>query len=159
MVISVNETWLTTIKICTGAFNRVSLRRARLLGRWRWISSDLSRSHIYYENTISVGCGSDRSKRFCQFPLSRGSFHRESLFAKSTSSHGSNISGTRLIFRQIIFLLINIAPKTSYEQEIHVVSGRFWREIGDEISLRIRLQWRSSTAFAFTASLPNLDKK
>lgn len=92
--------WLARIKlittnICAGAFNRVSLCRARLLGRRWWIPVDLSRSHFHHENTISLGSGSDRSKRFCQFPLSRNPFHREPLFAESASSHGSNISGDR----------------------------------------------------------------
>lgn len=98
----ISRWWLARIKlittnICAGAFKRVSLCRARLLGRRWWIPVDLSRSHFHYENTISLGSGSDRSKRFCQFPLSRNPFHREPLFAESASSHGSNISGIRLI--------------------------------------------------------------
>lgn len=107
--------------IYIGAFNWVSLRGARLLGRWRRVTVDLSRSHIHYQNTIPIGRGSDQSERLRQLPLSCDPLHRESLFAESASSHGADISGT------IINCTINYSPINCHRKRDQIIIEEYHR--------------------------------
>lgn len=130
------------INIYIGAFNRMSLRGTRLLGRWRWVPVNLSWSHIHYQDTISIGCGSDRSKRLRQFPLSRDPLHREPLFAKSASSHGSDISG--IFFNcSINYFLSIIVISANYNQGIRrfspFLARNWWQNFSSNpTSVKIR---------------------
>ena len=79
-----------------GASYWVPLCGTGLLG-WRWwISSHLSWTHIYHQDSISICRRSYQPQCICNISLSSDSVHWESLFSAAAGSNGSYFSGKYL---------------------------------------------------------------
>lgn len=81
-----------------GPADWVSVRRAGLLGRGRRVSGDLSRAHVYDEDSLQSCRGSNQQIRLCGLAISCDSVHRKPLFAGAASPDGIHISGTGTVF-------------------------------------------------------------
>lgn len=79
-----------------GASYWVPLCGTGLLGWGWWISSHLSWTHIYHQDSISICRRSYQPQCICNFSLSSDSVHWESLFSAAAGSNGSYFSGKYL---------------------------------------------------------------